>query len=50
MLKGENITLENLSIKRPGYGIPPKYFEQVLGRSLKITTEKDHVLKWEDLI
>ena len=50
MLKGGNITLENLAIKRPGYGIPPKYFEQVLGRSLKIPTEKDHVLKWEDLI
>ena len=30
--KGEEITTENIRIIRPGYGIEPKYYEEVLGQ------------------
>lgn len=30
--RGEKFTNENLKIVRPGYSIPPKYFEQILGK------------------
>ncbi len=44
ILKKEDITL-----KRPGYGIPPKFFDQVLGKKLLKTIPKDFVIHWEDL-
>ena len=31
--KGEEITTENIRIIRPGYGMEPKYYEEVLGQS-----------------
>jgi len=37
--KGESLTTENLRVIRPGYGIKPKFFEQVLGK----TASKDLV-------
>ena len=30
--KGETFTKENLTIKRPGTGLPPKFYSQVLGK------------------
>lgn len=33
--KGEKFTLKNLGIKRPGIGLPPKYFDKVLGKKAK---------------
>lgn len=30
--KGEEITTENIRIIRPGYGMEPKYYEEVLGQ------------------
>lgn len=33
MKKGELFTTKNLRSIRPGYGIPPKYYEQVLGKT-----------------
>lgn len=46
---GERLTKDHLAIKRPGYGIPPKDFERVLGRAAAKAMEADSVLTWEDL-
>lgn len=45
--KGEILSLENIDIKRPGFGIEPKYFEQVLGKKATCDIEEDTVLTWE---
>ena len=47
--KGEIFTLENLDIKRPGYGIEPKYLEQVIGKCARKDIEDDKVLVWGDV-
>ena len=47
---GEPLTEEDIAIKRPGYGIGPKYFEQIVGRSVSSDMEKDTVLTWNDLM
>jgi len=46
---GEPLTFEHLSIKRPGYGIAPKFFDQLAGRTACRDMAADHVLTWEDL-
>ena len=47
--KGEVFTLENIDIKRPGHGIAPKYFEEILGKYAKENIEDDKVLNWSDI-
>jgi N-acetylneuraminate synthase len=47
--KGNRLTETDISIKRPGYGIAPAYFEQIIGRKLVSDMEKDDVLSWGDL-
>lgn len=49
MNAGERLGAQDIAIKRPGYGIGPKYFEQVVGRSIATDMEKDSVLTWNDL-
>lgn len=46
---GTPIKESDLTYKRPGHGISPKYFSRVVGRCLKTDQSDDHVLKWEDL-
>lgn len=47
---GQAIDQNDISIKRPGYGIPPKFFEQLIGRCVSRDLERDSILTWEDLI
>lgn len=47
--KGELFTPENIDIKRPGCGIAPKYFEEVLGKIAKEDIEDDKVLEWNNI-
>lgn len=47
--KGDRLTASNIAIKRPGYGISPKYFNQVIGRSVMKDMESDSILTWADL-
>jgi len=47
---GEILIKESIAIKRPGYGIEPKYFDQIIGRSVTKDMEKDTPLSWPDLI
>lgn len=46
---GDMLTSENIDIKRPGQGIEPRYFEQLLGRRVAHDIEAEEVLTWEDL-
>jgi len=46
---GERLSEEDIAVKRPGYGIAPKYFEQIVGRTVAADMEKDAVLTWNDL-
>lgn len=46
---GEILTAEHIAIKRPGYGIQPKFYEQVLGRVARRDLDAEDVLQWGDL-
>lgn len=46
---GERLTEQDIAVKRPGYGIGPKYFDQIVGRTVAADLEKDAVLTWNDL-
>lgn len=46
---GERLSAQDIAIKRPGYGIPPKHLEQLIGRSVAADMGKDSVLTWNDL-
>ena len=45
--KGTKIKEEHITIKRPGYGIPPKFLELVIGRIAKKNIIEDDVIKWD---
>jgi N,N'-diacetyllegionaminate synthase len=46
---GHVIDVSDIAIKRPGYGIEPKYFEQIIGRRTNREIEEDDVISWKDL-
>jgi len=46
---GHVLERSNLAIKRPGYGIEPKYFEQLIGKTINCNLEQDSVLTWGNL-
>lgn len=43
---GEFFTIKNLRIVRPGYGLPPKEFEHVLGRAAAADIKKGTPVTW----
>jgi N,N'-diacetyllegionaminate synthase len=47
---GDILTKENLVIKRPGTGIPPKYYNLLLGKTVKREVKQDQVLTWDDVL
>lgn len=46
---GELIGENDIDVKRPGYGIAPKYLNQVIGCRLNKNMSDDDVLDWSDL-
>lgn len=48
--KGEVITAENVRSVRPGLGLHPKYLKEILGKKMKVSKEKGHVFKLEDIL
>ena len=48
--KGEQITLENITIKGPGHGLLPKYLNLVLGKKVIKDLPIDNPLTWDDLL
>ncbi len=46
---GEKITRDMLSVKRPGTGILPKYFEKIIGLKIKKEVHEDKPIQWENI-
>jgi N,N'-diacetyllegionaminate synthase len=46
---GEVFTLDNLVVKRPGTGIAPKYYDEILGLSAGRDLEPEEPLSWSDV-
>lgn len=47
--KGESFTKENIKIVRPGFGLPPKDYETVLGKTATQDLAFGKALAWEDV-
>lgn len=47
--KGTRLTEKNLITKRPGFGISPVFWDDLIGRRAARTIEKDQLLTWADL-
>lgn len=47
MQAGEQFTPENLRVVRPGLGLAPKYYEQVLGKTIKHDARKGTPVQWD---
>jgi len=45
--KGEAFTKENIRIIRPGNGLPPKYFDEIIGKTAGENIEKGTPLHWK---
>lgn len=46
---GEVICESDIDYKRPGTGISPKYYELIIGRTLKTDIQYDELITWEDI-
>jgi N-acetylneuraminate synthase len=44
---GESLTADNVRAIRPGLGLPTKYFDQVLGKSVKKDVARGTALTWD---
>jgi len=47
---GEELTVDNLRRIRPGHGLPPKYYELLLGRKVKQAVKKGTPVTWDLVI
>jgi len=46
MKAGEVFTVENVRAIRPGYGLPPKYIDSILGRSVAVEIKRGTPVSW----
>ena len=44
---GDVLTKENLRVIRPGFGLPPKYLDVVLGKTVKLNVKRGSALEWD---
>ena len=49
IIAGDTFSSKNLTVKRPGIGIPPKYWDNILGKSAKTNLNVEHLLSWIDI-
>tara|TARA_B100000925_G_C22010200_1_gene475876 strand:- start:268 stop:1311 length:1044 start_codon:yes stop_codon:yes gene_type:complete len=47
--KGEVITEDMLIMKRPGLGISPIHYDEIIGKNIVNDLEEDSLLSWEDI-
>lgn len=45
--KGKVIEKSDLIIKRPGYGIPPKFIDIIIGREARKDIDEDDIITWD---
>jgi sialic acid synthase SpsE len=46
---GDCISLENITCKRPGTGISPLHWDDILGKKVSKDLNEDHILMWPDI-
>lgn len=46
---GDKITADDIEIKRPGTGIPPKYYYEIDSWTVAKKIESDQTIEWEDI-
>ena len=46
---GDVLTAENLRAIRPGLGLPPKYLDQLLGRTVRQAVPRGSPMRWDYL-
>ncbi|WP_458121126.1 N-acetylneuraminate synthase [Paenibacillus sp. Z6-24] len=46
---GDILTEADISVKRPGTGIEPKFYSQFIGKTLTRNLKQDQMLTWEDI-
>ncbi|KAB8135354.1 pseudaminic acid synthase [Gracilibacillus oryzae] len=49
MKKGDVFTKDNLRVIRPGYGLPPKYYDVFLGKKVNQDMESGTPISWEHI-
>lgn len=47
---GERIVENDIRSIRPGYGLPPKYLDDVVGRTITRDTKSGHPVSWDDVV
>lgn len=47
---GHVLTENDITYKRPGSGVSPLFWDEVIGRKTSTALEADHVLQWQDLV
>ncbi|GIM45489.1 N-acetylneuraminate synthase [Collibacillus ludicampi] len=47
--KGTILTEDMLTVKRPGTGLPPKTFHQLIGKRVKEDLPADYLIDWKDV-
>lgn len=50
MRAGDVFTQNNLRVVRPGYGLPPEYYDLLIGKKIKKDAEKGTPVSWELLM
>ncbi len=50
IVRGEIFSEENLTIKRPGTGLPPRHWENILGKRAAMDIGPEQLLDWPDII
>ncbi|CAM3818809.1 pseudaminic acid synthase [Sphingobacterium prati] len=50
MVAGEEITVDNVKVVRPGHGLAPKFMKDLIGRKVKYSVKKGTPLDWNMLI
>ena len=49
LAQGHKLATEDLDIKRPGNGLTPKLLRVLIGRTLRVSVDKDEMIKWDHL-
>jgi len=47
---GEKLTLDNITVKGPGHGLFPKYFQLILEKRVTRDIDEDSPLMWDDIL
>lgn len=47
MRTGDTFTAENMRSIRPGYGLPPKYYDTIIGKRVKSNVKKGTPINWD---